>query len=264
LLIGGLVYQRRRRQFAELEARHRMAELAHMNRSAALGEMSAAIAHEINQPLAAIVASGSAGVRWLTNKSPNPEQAIAALRRIVADGHRASQVVATVRSMFKKDTRERVSLDVNQVLMEVIGFLRIECARHRVSVSMALTEGLPPVVADRIQLQQVVLNLVRNAIEAMSSVTDGARALQVRSEANGAGAVIITIKDTGPGIDPGSADRIFEPFFTTKPSGMGMGLSICRSIIEAHGGRLSATRSNPRGSIFQVVLPAAGRSDAAA
>jgi C4-dicarboxylate-specific signal transduction histidine kinase len=258
LLIAGLFYQRRRRRLAEVEVRHRMGELAHMNRSATAGEMSASIAHEINQPLAAIVTSGNAGMRWLANETPDIEKAIAAFRRIVADGHRASQVLETVRTMFKKDSRERVLLDINNVLEEVLGFLRFECDRHQVSVTSVRTEGLPHVLADRIQLQQVVVNLVRNAVEAMSSVAGRARVLQVRSEAAGAGDVIIAIKDTGPGIDSSSTGRIFEPFFTTKPNGMGMGLSISRSIIEAHGGRLSAARVKPHGSMFQIVLPAAG------
>jgi signal transduction histidine kinase len=255
LLIGGLIYQRRRRRLAEAEAGHRMAELAHMNRSATAGEMSASIAHEINQPLAAIVTNGNAGMRWLTNKTPDREQAIAAFKRIVADGHRASQVLETVRTMFKKGVQERVLLDINEILEEVLGFVRFEFDRYQVSVTSVLTEGLPRVPGDPVQLQQVVLNLVRNAVEAMASVTDRARVLQVRSEANEEGDVIIVIKDTGPGIDPGIANRIFEPFFTTKPKGMGMGLSICRSIVEAHGGRLSAAPGKPHGSVFEIALP---------
>jgi signal transduction histidine kinase len=255
LLIVGLIYQRRRRHLAEAEAQQRMAELAHMNRRATAGEMSASIAHEINQPLAAITSSGNAGMRWLTNVTPNVEKAIAAFKRIVADGHRASQVVETVRVMFKKDAQQRVQLDMNEVLGEVLGFVRLEFDRHDVSVRRVLTEGLPAVLADRVQLQQVVLNLVRNSIEAMNSTSDRPRVLEVKSEANAAGEVIMSIKDTGPGIDPSDAGRIFEPFFTTKPSGMGMGLSICRTIVESHGGRLFAAPGKPYGSVFQIVLP---------
>jgi signal transduction histidine kinase len=255
LLIGGLFYQRRQRRLAEVEVRHRMAELAHVNRSATAGEMSASIAHEINQPLAAIVNSGSAGVRWLTKEVPDLEKAIACFNRITADGLRASQVLKTVRAMFKKDLQERDLLDVNEVLEEVLDFVRFEFDRYQVSVTRALTQGLPSVFGNRIELQQVVLNLVRNAVEAMSSNTVRARVLQVTSEASEAGGVKIGIKDSGPGIDPESADRIFEPFFTTKPMGMGMGLPICRSIVESHGGQLSAAAGSPYGAAFQIILP---------
>jgi signal transduction histidine kinase len=258
LLIAGLFHQRRRRRLAEIEARHRMVELAHMNRSVTAGEMTASIAHEINQPLAAIVTSGNAGLRWLANRTPNLEAAVAAFRRIVADGHRASRLIETVRAMFKKDAQEKVLLDINELLDEVLGLMRFELDRQQVSATRVLTDGLPHVLADRIQLQQVVLNLMLNAVEAMSSVPGGARLLQVRSEPNEAGDVIVAIKDSGPGIDPDSINRIFEPFYTTKANGMGMGLPICRSIVEAHDGRLSVAPGKPCGSVFQIVLPRTG------
>jgi signal transduction histidine kinase len=259
LLIGGLFYQRRRRRLAEGEVRHRMSELEHMNRSAAAGEMSASIAHEINQPLAAMVTSGNAGLRWLTRELPDVERAIVAFNRIIADGHRASRVATTVRGMFKKDVLERETLDVNKVLDEVLDFARLELDRYQVSVTRGPTHVLPLVLGNRIQLQQVVLNLVRNAAEAMSSTTDRRRILQVTSEVNEAGDVVVGIRDTGPGIDPNNADRIFGPFFTTKPTGMGMGLSICRSIVESHGGRLSAVPNRPYGAFFQIILPLDGK-----
>jgi C4-dicarboxylate-specific signal transduction histidine kinase len=256
LLIAGLIYQRGHRRHAEAEARRRMAELAYMGRHAAAGEMSASIAHEINQPLTAIVLSGNVGLRWLTHATPNLEEVAAALRRIVSDGHRASQVIATIRAMFNKETSTRAPVEVNDVIREVLTLLRLELEEREVSVRLGLTEGLPQVTADRIQLVQVVLNLVRNASDAMASIDNRPRILRMRSVANGSGDVLITIEDSGTGIDPENLDRVFEPFFTTKPQGMGMGLSICRSIIEDHGGRLSVAVATPYGSVFQIALPA--------
>jgi signal transduction histidine kinase len=259
-LFVGLFYEHHRRRRAEAEAHRRMGELARLNRSAAAGEMSASIAHEINQPLAAIVTSANAGLRWLSSATPNFEEVSAALKRIVNDGHRAGQVIATVRAMFKKDNKEKLPVDVNELIREVLDLLqveldRFELRRYRISVRTALTEGLPRVMADRIQLQQVMLNLVRNAVDAMIPVRERARLLWIRSGAGESGDPIIAIEDTGQGIDPANLDRIFEPFFTTKPNGMGMGLSISRSIIEAHGGRLTAAPAGPFGSVFQIVLP---------
>lgn len=255
LLIGSLFYERRRRRFAEIASHQRMAELAHMNRSAAAGELSASIAHEINQPLAAIVSSGNAGLRWLANKTPNIEEAAASFKRIVSDGHRASEVIKTIRSMFKKDTLARAPVDLNELIQEVILLLDYEVQQHEISVRITLTDKLPTVSVDRTQLQQVILNLVRNAIEAMSSVKDRERILRVRSEVDDADGVIIRIEDSGPGIEPNNLERIFEPFFTTKPEGMGMGLSICRTIVEAHDGRLAALPANGRGTVFEIILP---------
>jgi signal transduction histidine kinase len=253
-LIVRLFYEHRRRRRAEVEARRRLIALAHMNRSAAVGEMSASIAHEINQPLAAIVTSGNAGLRWLANKTPNLEEAAAAFKRIVSDGHRAGEVIATVRAMFKRDYQGRALVDVTEIIREVLGLLRFEVEEHQVSVRNVFMEQLPSVLADRIQLQQVILNLVRNAMEAMSSVAERARILHMRVEANESD-VVITIQDSGPGIDPKNLERIFEPFFTTKSKGMGMGLSICRSIIEAHGGRLVAAPRKSDGAVFEITLP---------
>jgi C4-dicarboxylate-specific signal transduction histidine kinase len=233
-----------------------MAELAHMGRHAAAGELSASIAHEINQPLTAIVLSGNVGLRWLTHATPNLEEVAAALRRIVSDGLRASQVIATVRAMFNKEASIREPVEVNDVIREVLTLLRLELEEREVSVRSGLTEGLPQVTADRIQLVQVVLNLVRNANDAMASIDDRSRILRMRSVADGSDNVLITIEDSGTGIDPENFDRVFEPFFTTKPQGMGMGLSICRSIIEDHGGRLSVAVATPYGSVFQIALPA--------
>jgi len=253
-VIVGLFYERRRRRRAEATARRRMGELAHLNRSAAAGELTASIAHEINQPLAAIVSSGDAGLRWLANKTPNLEEVAAALRRIVSDGHRAGDVIATVRAMFKRDIQERVPVDVNELIREVLDLLQVELDRSRVSVRTVLTDRLPRVLAVRIQLQQVMMNLIRNAVDAMMPVRDRVRLLLIVSEAGESGETIIKIGDNGQGIDPANLDRIFEPFFTTKSNGMGMGLSICRSIIEAHGGWLTAAPAKYSGSVFQIVL----------
>src|SRR5262249_43601495 len=222
LLIGGLFYEHRRRQ-AEVEASRRMAELAHMNRSAAIGQMSAAIAHEIKQPLAAIVTNAGAGLRLLVRDSPNVEEAAHAFKDIVGDGNRASEVVETIRAMFKKDISNRSLVDINDAIREVLTLLHIELDENEVLTKATLREGLPRVMADRVQLQQVIFNLVRNAIEAMSSTAAGSRVLRLRSETTETGECIVAIEDSGPGIEPETLKRIFEPFFTSKSKGMGMG-----------------------------------------
>jgi len=255
LLIAGLFYEHRRRRQAEVEVSRRMAELANMNRSAAIGQMSASIAHEIKQPLAAIVMNAGAGLRWLARDVPNIEQAAHALKNIVGNGNRASQVVETIRAMFKKEISNRTLVDINDAIREVLTLLHIELDEHGVVTKATLNEGLPRVMADPIQLQQVIFNLVKNAIEAMSSTAAGARVLRVRSEATETGECIVAIEDSGPGIEPEILNRIFEPFVTSKSKGMGMGLSICRSIVEAHGGRLSAAPAKPHGAIFEILLP---------
>jgi signal transduction histidine kinase len=216
---------------------------------------AASIAHEVNQPLAAIVANGDAAIRWLSKTPPDLDEALAGLRNVVRDGNRASEIIASIRSMFNRSTAEKVSLNSNEVIREAIAVFQSELQNGQVSVRTGLMEGLPRVVADKIQLQQVILNLIANAVDAMSSVSDRTRVLHVRSELDRSDGVLITVEDTGLGIAPNDIDRIFEPFFTTKSSGMGMGLSICRSIIEAHGGRLTASTGRPHGSVFRIVLP---------
>jgi signal transduction histidine kinase len=253
--IVALIHQRHLRQRAEVVVRQRMSELAHMGRRGVAGELSASIAHEINQPLAAIVTNSNAGLRWLTNKVPNLEETAAALKRIASEGHRASQVIATIREMLRKDVEKRTVLDANDVVREVLSLLKTELQKHRISVKTDLIKQIPAVSANRVQLQQVILNLCMNAVEAMDSVIDRARVLQVRSGLRTPAGVLITIEDSGIGIDPKNIDRIFEAFFTTKLNGMGMGLSICRSIVEDHGGRLLASRGRLHGSVFQVSLP---------
>jgi len=254
-LIIGLFYEHRRRRHAEMDARHRMSELAQVNRIATAGQLSASIAHEINQPLTAIVANGYAVVRLLSNAAPNLGEAQAALKRIINDGHRASEVIGSIRAMFKKDAEARVPLDVNELIREILGLVRGQIDAQQVQLNTQLIDWLPQIVANRVQLQQVILNLVMNAIEAMSSVTDRPRVLRIISETHNPPGVVVTVEDSGTGIDPQNSERVFDAFFTTKSNGMGMGLSICRSIVEAHGGRLLVSPSQPHGSVFQVVLP---------
>jgi signal transduction histidine kinase len=232
------------------------AELARVARLTAVGEMTASIAHEINQPLAAIVANANAGLRWLSNAAPNLDETHAALKRIVNEGHRASEVIGSIRAMFKKDDQARAPLDINELIREILALMPGQLADREVSLKTELFEQLPPVAANRVQLQQVILNLMMNAVDAMASVTDRPRVLRIRSEAHNPPGVFLTVEDSGPGIHPQDMDRIFEAFFTTKSNGMGLGLSICRSIVEGHGGRLSVARAHPHGSVFQVFLPA--------
>jgi PAS domain S-box-containing protein len=242
-------------KLAEDAARVAQSDLARIARLITVGEMTASIAHEINQPLGAIVANGNAGLRWLARAAPDLDEARAALKRIVNEGHRAGQVIASIRSMFKKDGRTKAPHDVNDLVREVLTLVRGEVENQRVAVRTELTDDLPRVLADRVQLQQVILNLVTNAIDAMGSLNGRARVLRLRSERHARDSVMVTVEDTGTGIDRENVNRIFEAFFTTKPHGMGMGLSICRSIVESHGGRLSAARGHPYGAVFQVVLP---------
>ncbi len=246
-----------RRRRAEEDARDRMAELALMNRRAAAGELSASIAHEISQPLAAIVASANAALRWLARETPDLDEATAALKQIVSDGRRAGEVIATLRAMYRKDAQEGKLHHINEIVVDVLGLFRAELQRHRVSVRNTLTEGLPPVRADQVQLQQVILNLVMNAVEAMAPVSNRSHTLSIRSQVDHSGNVLLTLEDSGSGIDVENLDRIFQPFFTTKAKGMGMGLSICRSIVEAHGGRLWASPGSPHGTVLHLVLPVA-------
>jgi PAS domain S-box-containing protein len=240
---------------AEEELRSSRRELGRVGRQLTMGAITASIAHEINQPLTAIVANAEAGLRWLSNNSPNVDEAAAVLNRIVKDGHRACHVIETVRAMFKRDSQEQTSLDINDLVLEVFGLLHTELQRNDVLVEYALAEGLPRILVDRVQLQQVVMNLVINAVEAMSQVIDRPRTLRVSSGRHDPAGLIITLEDSGTGIDPKNLKRVFEPFFTTKRHGTGMGLSICRSIIEAHRGRLVASPARLHGTAFHVILP---------
>jgi signal transduction histidine kinase len=217
--------------------------------------VSASIAHEIKQPLSGMVTTADAGLLWLDRASPDLDEATAAFKQIIADGHRAAAVIESIRASFKKDAQSKTPLDINELIREALAHMRGELQKHRVLVQAAPNEPLPPVRAVPVQVQQVLLNLITNAVESMAA-TRRVRVLRVRSEAHESGGVMVSVEDTGAGIHPQDLDRIFNPLFTTKSHGMGMGLSICRSIIEAHGGRLWAVPNKPEGAIFHFILPA--------
>jgi signal transduction histidine kinase len=217
--------------------------------------VSASIAHEVNQPLSAIVTDANAGRRWLDRGTPDLHEGIEAFKRIVTAGERAGAVIGSIRAMFKKDVRTRKSLDINEVIREALTLMGGEVQTHRISVHTELDERLPRVKGDQVQLQQVVLNLVANAIDAMAA-KDGARVLWVKSSVHGGGGVMVSVEDSGTGVQPEDIDQLFNPLFTTKAHGMGMGLSICRSIIEGHQGQLWAVSNAPQGGVFRFVVPA--------
>jgi len=253
-LISWLIYEHRRRNRAEVLARSSMAELSHMNRIATAGELSASIAHEVNQPLTGIVLRAETALRWLSADVPNLQKVRELLKDITRAGHHTSEVVAGVRAMFKKDSDDRLPVNINKTIRRVLEIARLESARNEVEVQTDLSDDLPDVLADDVQLQQVVLNLVMNAIEAMHSVQS--RILRIQSRNSGPGTVRVSIEDTGVGIDPSHAARVFDRLFTTKAQGMGMGLSICRSIIEHHDGRIWVTPGTANaGSSFHFELP---------
>jgi C4-dicarboxylate-specific signal transduction histidine kinase len=239
----------------ERRARALQAELAHANRVATMGQLSASIAHEVKQPLVGVVTSGNAGLRWLAAAPPNRAGARRALERIVRDGHRAGEVLDRVRALVSKAAPQKERVELNAIISETLALTRAEAQRHGIAVHSELAADLPPVAADRIQLQQVLLNLVINAIEAMSE--DGAprRELLVVSGRELSHQALVAVRDSGPGLPADAPGRLFEPFYTTKPRGMGMGLAICLSIIESHGGRLHAMPNHPRGAVFQFTLP---------
>jgi signal transduction histidine kinase len=253
-LIILLLYEHRRRHRAEIATRNTMFELAQMNRLATAGELSASIAHEVNQPLTGIVTKANAALRWLAAEKPELERARAALTHIVSAGHRASNIVTSVRFMLRKDTQENSAVDINKVIWSVLGLVWIDLRRNEIELDTKLNERLPSVSGNEIQLQQVILNLITNAIESMHSVER--RELLVKSESDGSGGVHVSIQDTGIGIHQSNLDSIFKPMFTTKTTGMGMGLAICRSIIESHGGRIWASPGLGKGSIFHFSIPA--------
>ena len=236
-----------------VELQRTMAELTHMNRVATAGILSASIAHEINQPITGIVMSASAARRWLALREPSIEDARDALDQIESAGHRAGEIITSLRGMFKKETQARNPIDINKLIFAVLAIVRYELQKHEVELRTELDESLPALEGDRVQLQQVVLNLVMNAIEAMQLVAP--RILSIRSCVSKPNFVHVAVEDTGTGIDPSNHDRIFNPMFTTKERGMGIGLSVCHSIIESHNGRIWVARGIDKGSIFQFELP---------
>jgi C4-dicarboxylate-specific signal transduction histidine kinase len=235
------------------------AELARVSRLTTMGELAASIAHEVNQPLTAVTNNGSACLRLLANRSLEPEVLRRVLEEIVADGTRASAVIARIRGFIKKAPAETIELDVNEVVQEVLALAGHQLHKNQVLVESQFTNTLPLVRADRIQLQQVLLNLIMNSIEAMTGANNQPRVLAVKSRIDESGDVLVEVRDSGPGLGS-EADRLFTPFFTTKANGMGMGLPISRSLIESHGGRLWATTNSPHGAVFSFTLPAAGES----
>ena len=235
------------------ELQRTMTELTHMNRVATAGVLSASIAHEISQPLTGISIAASTARRWLALGEPNIEEAQGELDQIESAGHRAGEIIASLRGMFKRETQARDQTDINKLIVTVLAIVRYELQNNGVDVRTELDESLPSVAGDQIQLRQVVLNLVMNAIESMQSVDP--RILIIRSSVSKPNVVHVTVEDTGTGVDPLRHDDIFSPMFTTKERGMGIGLSICQSIIESHNGRIWATRGIDKGSIFQFELP---------
>ena len=245
---------RQARDELESSVRERQAELAHVTRMMTIGELGVSVAHEVNQPLMAVVLNGDACLRWLAAEPPNLTEARDAVGRIIEEGNRAAEIVRRIRALSKKSTPQRTVVELNEVIDEAAALIDRELARNQVSLKTELVNGLPPVLGDRVQLQQVVVNLAINSIEAMSSQTTRPRELVIRSEAQGSDGVTVTFEDSGPGLPVDDPEQMFAAFFTTKPQGLGMGLSISRTIIEAHGGRLWAANSS-RGAAFQFRLP---------
>jgi NO-binding membrane sensor protein with MHYT domain len=249
-LIASLSEQKR----AEEALRRAQADLAHVNRVTTMGELTSSLAHEVNQPIAAAVMNADACLRWLDGNTPNLEEARASAMRIVENGRRAAEIISRIRVLFKKGVLKRELVDVNEVIREMIDLVRGEATRYSISVRAELTADLPKVMGDRVQLQQVVMNLIVNSIDAMKDV-HGTRDLALKSQRAENEQIIVCVSDTGVGLPPQQADQIFNAFFTTKLHGTGMGLSISRSIVESHSGRLWAADSSPRGASFHVILP---------
>jgi signal transduction histidine kinase len=231
------------------------ADLAHINRVSMMGELTASIAHEVNQPLSGVVSNGSACLRWLAGDTPNLEEAREAARRIVRDGKRAAEIIARIRALTKRSAEVREKLDLNETIREVLPLVGDQARKKGVTIHTSFAEEILPVVGDRVQLQQVILNLVINGLEAMSTITDRERELVITSRNADQDQVEVTIQDSGIGLDPDQSAKIFDAFYTTKTTGMGMGLSISRSILQAHGGRLWATANDGPGATFHFTMP---------
>ena len=235
--------------------REAQAELAHVNRVTTMGELSASITHEVMQPIAAVLTNAEAALSWLNTEPPDLRETRQALDRIVRDVNRAVDIIGRIRALIKKVPPRKDALEINHALLEVMALTRGEAMKNGISVQTQLAENLPLVHGDRVQMQQVMLNLIVNAIEEMSAVSQGSRELLIGTRRDASGGVLVAVRDSGPGLNPDSFDRLFEAFYTTKPGGMGMGLPICRSIIEAHGGRIWASSTSGRGTTFEFTLP---------
>ena len=240
---------------AEEAVQEAQAALAHVTRMATLGELTAWITHEVNQPLTGIVTNGAACLRWMDKAPPALDEARRSVEDMISDARRASEVIHSIRTLSKKTDAEKVPLDINDVVREASRLVQREAITHGASLRLELAQELPSILGDRVQLQQVIINLVINAIQAMASVTDRPRTLLIRSQQSEDGHVLVAVRDSGTGIDAKSVNKLFKAFFTTKPSGMGMGLSICRTIIEAHSGQVSAANNSGPGATFQLILP---------
>jgi C4-dicarboxylate-specific signal transduction histidine kinase len=248
------VTERKQAEEERERLREAQADLARVNRVTTMGELTASLAHEVNQPIGAAVTNASTCVRWLAGDTPNLEEARAAALRVVTDGRRAAEIISRVRQLFKKGSPERELVEVNEVIQEMIVILQGETARHNIAVTTDLGEELPRVMGDRVQLQQVMMNLIMNGIDAMKGV-DGTRELAINSRLLENEQILVSVSDTGVGLPPQQADQIFNAFFTTKLHGTGMGLRISGTIVESHGGRLWAEGNSPRGARFHFTLP---------
>jgi C4-dicarboxylate-specific signal transduction histidine kinase len=242
---------RRGRQYREVQM-----ELAHANRVAIMGQLTASIAHELKQPLAAVVMGGNATLRWLTRHPPEIEEAKRSVERTIKDANRAIDVIGRIHGLVKKNAPRTDTFNINDAILETITLIHNEAIKNGVSVHTELADHLPRIQGDRVQLQQVMLNLIINAIQAMSGPAEGVHELRISTENTESEGVRVAVRDSGPGLSAENLQRLFEPFYTTKPDGMGMGLSICRSIIEDHRGRLWASRIEPQGALFQFTIPA--------
>jgi PAS domain S-box-containing protein len=250
--VGRHITERKR---AEEALRSAQAELAHANRVATMGQLTASIVHEVSQPIAATVLNAQAALRWLGAQPPNLNEVRQILDQITDDSKRAGDIIDRIRALIKKAPPRKEGLEINEAILEVIALTRGEVLQNGVSVRTQLAEGLPLIQADRVQLQQVILNLIVNAVEAMSGASEGARELLISTGGDASNGVLVGLRDSGPGLDPANLERLFDAFYTTKSSGLGMGLSICHSIIEAHGGRIWAGANEPRGAAFHFTLP---------
>jgi signal transduction histidine kinase len=252
--LAGIAIERKRAREERERLRQAQADLAHINRVTTMGELTASMAHEVNQPIAAAVTDANTCLRWLTREHPDVEEAREAASRMAKDATRAADIISRIRLLFKKGTAERELIDLNELILEMIVLLRGEATRYSISVRTELTADLPQVTGDRVQLQQVLMNLMLNGIEAMKEMNAGGE-LTITSQRGENSHLLISVSDTGAGLPPKQANQIFNAFFTTKLHGTGMGLSISRSIMESHGGRLWAADNTPRGASFYLSIP---------